>query len=114
MDNQRVFVSRDVTFFEDTFPFKNSDKQTNEETPILLMIDSITDEDYNTAERILLKLDTREELQDENMDQNEETQLPRCSTRTRRPPRSLDDFIVNNCHTDIHPEVHKQHEKAIT
>lgn len=44
IDTQHVFVSRDVVFHENIFPFKNSEKQQDIQVPLLPITSDLTDD----------------------------------------------------------------------
>lgn len=104
LDTKQVMVSRDVIFYENIFPFQLTSKQgiRNDIVPLPTIDNPIQSSENDITENESEDdSETNENLEDRSYnpeERNEPTQ--RQSTRTRKTPAWLNDYVVNTSITD--------------
>lgn len=108
LDSKAIIVSRDVSFHDQNFPYRNNHKEPDLVSPILPIPNDLnSDEMHIVTDPTEDEPTMNEHHQINENEQHEDVAQPhdiqqhtRQSMRDRRPPRWLDDFIVNSCYTE--------------
>lgn len=100
LDSKQVIISRDVIFYENIFPFQSindSQEQNSLPLPVTSDIDNIPNSSENYEGGPLSTIDADDDPHMEDTDVLETDMPHRHSTRQRRTPGWLNDFVVNSC-----------------
>ena len=86
LNNREIFISRNVRFYEDVFPFSNKQVEADSATPSIFKENPLN----NNLRRNILDI---EEVGDTTEEANPEVPVLRRSTRDKRPPRHVNDYL---------------------